>query len=44
MNEAKYLDVLNQEIIPQLNVACGNIFNCYWCVQDGAPANRRRIV
>ena len=34
----------NQEIIPQLNVAYGNIFNCYWWVQDGSPAHRTLIV
>ena len=40
MNWAKYLDMLNQDIIPQLNIACGNIFNHNWWVQDGVPAHR----
>ena len=44
MNGAKYLDMLNQEIIQQLNIACRNIFNRHWRVQDGALAHRTLIV
>ena len=47
-NGARNIDVLNKNIIPQLNIACGNIFNLfnlfdifnrYWWVQDGGQAN-----
>ena len=44
MNWAKYLDMLNQEIVSQLNIVCRNTFNRYWWVQDGAPAHRTLIV
>ena len=44
MNGAKYIDMLNQDIIPLLNIARGNIFNRYWWVQDAAPAHRTLIV
>ena len=32
MNGAKYLDMLYQEVIQQLKISCGNIFNRYWWV------------
>ena len=43
MNRAKYFEMFNQEIIPQLNIACENIFNRYWRMQDGAAAHRTLI-
>ena len=36
--------MLNQDIIPQLNIACGSIINRYWWVQDGASAHRTLTV
>ena len=43
INGAKYLYMLHQEIIPQLNIWCGNIFNRYRWAQDGAGYHRTLI-
>ena len=40
----KYLDMINDEIIPELRRIYGNQFGRIWWFQDGDPAHRPLIV
>lgn len=44
MTGAKYLDLINDSILPELQRIYGNNFNRLWWFQDGAPAHRVIIV
>ena len=44
LNSERYLEMLNNEIIPELRAAYREHFNQIWWLQDGAPAHRTNIV